>query len=137
VCGRLKSDYRYSASIVYNNFPWKELDEEQKNAIAETATEILEARKADPSCLASQYELLKGYLAKAHKANDKAVAKAYDIDLKMSDEEIALELMRRSVKMAKKKDEKKKKKKTKKKAIKETNGIIEETPQGNLNFADN
>jgi len=137
VCGRLKSDYRYSASIVYNNFPWKELDEEQKNAIAETATEILEARKADPSCLASQYELLKGNLAKAHKANDKAVAKAYDIDLKMSDEEIALELMRRSVKMAKKKDEKKKKKKTKKKAIKETNGIIEETPQGNLNFADN
>lgn len=109
VCGRLKSDFRYSAKIVYNNFPWKILDEEQKNAIEETAVEILEARKADSSSLASQYDLLKGRLAKAHKENDKVVAKAYDIDLSMSDEDIALELMRRSVKLAKSKERKKKK----------------------------
>lgn len=136
VCGRLESRYRYSARIVYNNFPWKELDEEQKNAIAETATEILEDRKADPSCLASQYDMLKGRLANAHKANDKAVAKAYDIDLKMSDEEIALELMRRSVKMAKKKDEKKKKK-TKKRSNQEKKKNLEETSQSNIEFANN
>lgn len=110
VCGRLKSDFRYSADIVYNNFPWKELDEDQKNAIEETATEILEARKEDASSLASQYSLLQGRLAKAHKANDKVVAKAYSIDLNMSDEEIALELMRRSVKLAKPKMKKRKKK---------------------------
>ena len=111
VCGRLESRYRYSAIIVYNNFPWKQLDEEQKKAIEDTATEILEARKADASSLASQYDLLKGRLSKAHKENDKVVAKAYDIDLSMSDEEIALELMRRSVKLAKSKEKKKKKRK--------------------------
>ena len=111
VCGRLKSDFRYSANIVYNNFPWKKLDEEQKMAIEDTATEILEARKTDVSSLASQYDLLKGRLSKAHKENDKIVAKAYDIDLSMSDEEIALELMRRSVKLAKSKEKKKKKRK--------------------------
>ncbi len=111
VCGRLKSDFRYSANIVYNNFPWRKLDEEQKNAIEITATEILEARKADSSSLASQYDLLKGRLSKAHKENDKVVAKVYDIDLNLSDEEIALELMRRSMKLAKSKDKKKKKRK--------------------------
>ena len=50
-------------------------------------------------------------LSKAHKENDKVVAKAYGIDLSMSDEEIALELMRRSVKLAKSKEKKKKKRK--------------------------
>lgn len=132
VCGRLKSDFRYSANVVYNNFPWKELDEEQKNAIEETATEILEARKEDDSCLASQYDLLKGRLAKAHKANDKVVAKAYEIDLNMSDEEIALELMRRSVKMAMVKTKKKKKRKKQlKKEIIKVDNIID---NGNLPF---
>ena len=127
VCGRLKSDYRYSSDIVYNNFPWKELDDEQKNAIEETATEILEARKEDGSCLASQYGLLKGRLAKAHKANDKVVANAYGIDLNMSDEEIALELMRRSVKMAMPKSKKKKKRmKLQKKEIKKNKTDMEE-----------
>jgi hypothetical protein len=137
VCGRLKSDFRYSANIVYNNFPWKELDEEQKSAIEKTATEILEARKEDKSCLASQYNLLKGRLAKAHKENDRVVAKVYDIDLKLSDEEIALELMRRSVKLAKSKEKKKKKKKrnTKpKKEIKQTKKVL---VTGNLNFEEN
>jgi len=111
VCGRLKSDYDYSIKIVYNNFPWKDLDDAQKQAIEETATEILEARREDVSCLASQYDLLQGRLAKAHKANDKVVAEAYGIDTNMSDEDIALELMRRSVKMAKPKEKKKKKRK--------------------------
>ena len=135
VCGRLKSDFRYSANIVYNNFPWKELDEEQKNAIEETATEILEARKEDASCLASQYDLLLGRLAKAHKANDKVVAEAYGIDLNMSDEEIALELMRRSVKLTMSK--KKKGKKQLKKGIKKVyNKVDNRTDKGELPFVE-
>ena len=135
VCGRLKSDYRYSANIVYNNFPWKDLDEEQKAAIEKTATEILEARKADGSSLASQYDLLKGRLSKAHKENDKVVAGAYDIDLNMSDEEIAIELMRRSVKLAKSKEKKKKKRKRHvvKEVIKDPEG---KHVMGNLHFVE-
>ena len=134
VCGRLKSDFRYSANIVYNNFPWKELDEEQKSAIEKTATEILEARKEDASSLASQYNLLKGRLAKAHKENDKVVANAYGIDLNMSDEEIALELMRLSVKLAKSKDNKKKKRKkrVKKEAMKTEKKLV----TGDLSFVE-
>ena len=132
-CGRLKSDFRYSANIVYNNFPWKELDEEQKNDIEETATEILEARKEDGSCLASQYDLLKGRLAKAHKANDKVVAKAYGIDLNMSEEEIILELMRRCVKMTETKTKKKKIKKQPKKEIKK---VEDEEENRKLPFAE-
>ncbi|MBO5579526.1 MAG: methylase [Prevotella sp.] len=115
ICGRLESRYRYSANIVYNNFPWKELDDAQKQAIEETATEILEARREDASCLASQYDLLQGRLAKAHKANDKVVAEVYGIDTDMSEENIALELMRRSEKMAKPKEKKKKKRKVQQK----------------------
>lgn len=136
ICGRLKSDFRYSASVVYNNFPWKVLNEEQRNAIDATATKILEARKKDASCLANQYDLLTGELAKAHKENDKVVAMVYGIDLKMSDEEIALELMRRSVKMAKKKDEKKKKK-TKKRTKQEKGENLTITLQRDIDFADN
>ena len=135
VCGRLESRFRYSANIVYNNFPWKELDEEQKTAIENTAMEILEARKADGSSLAAQYDLLKGRLSKAHKENDKVVAKAYDIDLNMSDEEIAIELMRRSVKLAKSKE--KKKKKRKKNVLKKVdNKPLEIQVMGNLPFVE-
>ena len=132
VCGRLKSDFRYSASIVYNNFPWKELNEEQKDSITATAKEILKVRQEDPSCLASQYDLLMGNLAAAHKANDRVVAKVYDIDLKMSDEEIALELMRRSVKMAKQKA--KRKKKRKKRPKKEVKKVEKVSLQTDINF---
>ena len=41
VCGRLKSDYRYSKEIVYNNFPWPEVSEKQKEDIVATADGIL------------------------------------------------------------------------------------------------
>ena len=44
VCGRLKSDYRYSKDIVYNNFPWPTPTEAQKARIEETAQAILDAR---------------------------------------------------------------------------------------------
>ena len=77
-------------------------------------------------CLASQYDLLQGRLAKAHKANDKVVAEVYGIDTDMSEEDIALELMRRSEKMAKAKEKKKKKRKVLQK--KETPKKIQNRP---------
>lgn len=80
VCGRLKSDYRYSKDIVYNNFPFPTPTEEQKSAIEKTAQGILDARALYPdSSLADLYDPLTmpPELRKAHEANDKAVEKAY------------------------------------------------------------
>ncbi|HEL1887708.1 TPA: DNA methyltransferase [Streptococcus suis] len=82
VAGRLKSDYRYSAKIVYNNFPWPEVTEEQKEKIAQTAQVILDARALYPdSSLADLYDELTMpvELRKAHQANDRAVMTAYDM----------------------------------------------------------
>lgn len=80
VAGRLKSDYRYSAKIVYNNFPWPEVTKEQKEKISQTAQAILDARALYPdSSLADLYDELTmpPELRKAHQANDKAVMQAY------------------------------------------------------------
>ena len=82
VAGRLKSDYRYSAKIVYNNFPWPELTEEQKSKISKTAQAILDARALYPdSSLADLYDELTMpvELRRAHQANDKAVMEAYGL----------------------------------------------------------
>ena len=119
-CGRIKSDYRYSADVVYNNFPWMDLTDEQKTAIAKTADAIIEARNKDKdSTLADMYDYLKGDLLEAHMTNDKLVAKIYGLEGK-TEEDIVLELMRRSIEMAKKADKpKRKSKKTKTKKKKE------------------
>ncbi|HEL0007636.1 TPA: class I SAM-dependent DNA methyltransferase [Streptococcus equi subsp. zooepidemicus] len=80
VAGRLKSDYRYSAKIVYNNFPWPEVTKEQEAKISRTAQAILDARSLYPdSSLADLYDELTmpPELRKAHQANDKAVMQAY------------------------------------------------------------
>lgn len=80
VCGRLKSDYRYSNTIVYNNFPWPKPSEEQKKKIEETAQAILDARALYPnSSLADLYDetLMPPELRQAHRANDLAVCQAY------------------------------------------------------------
>ncbi|HFI0450276.1 TPA: DNA methyltransferase [Streptococcus suis] len=80
VAGRLEMRYRYSAKIVYNNFPWPEVTEEQKEKIAQTAQAILDARALYPdSSLADLYDELTMpvELRKAHQANDAAVMKAY------------------------------------------------------------
>ena len=79
VCGRLKSDYRYSPSV-YNNFPWPELDDEQKARIEQTAQAILDARAKYPDCsLADLYDdvAMPPELRKAHQDNDRAVMRAY------------------------------------------------------------
>lgn len=80
VCGRMKSDYRYSANIVYNNFPWPTPTEEQKQKIEQTAQAILDARALYPdSSLADLYDELTmpPELRKAHHQNDIAVMQAY------------------------------------------------------------
>lgn len=80
VGGRLKSDYRYSASVVYNNFPWPDPSEAQCEAIERTGTGILDARKHYPgSTLADLYDprTMPMDLRKVHEANDKAVDSAY------------------------------------------------------------
>ena len=81
-CGRLKTDYRYSNNVVYNNFPWCEPTDEQKSEIERTAQRILDARNLYPeSCLADLYNdmLMPPELKKAHEENDLAVIKAYGL----------------------------------------------------------
>ncbi|HOH56071.1 MAG TPA: class I SAM-dependent DNA methyltransferase, partial [Paludibacteraceae bacterium] len=81
VCGRLKSDYQYSAGIVYNNFPWPENpSDKQKQAIEAAAQAVLDARAQFPEAsLADLYDPLTmpPVLLKAHQTLDKAVDTAY------------------------------------------------------------
>lgn len=87
VAGRLEMRYRYSAKIVYNNFPWPTVTEEQKQFIANTAQKILDARALYPDCsLADLYHPNKMplELIKAHQENDKAVMKAYGMIKKVN-----------------------------------------------------
>ena len=85
VCGRLKSDYRYSKDIVYNNFPWPDPTDAQKAKIEQTAQAILDARALYPeSSLADLYDELTmpPELRKAHQNNDRAVMQAYGLSVK-------------------------------------------------------
>ncbi|MBE7024413.1 MAG: class I SAM-dependent DNA methyltransferase [Ruminococcaceae bacterium] len=86
VAGRLKSDYRYSKDIVYNNFPWCNPTDEQKAKIEQTAKAIIEARQLYPNCsLADMYGekmYLFAELLKAHRENDRAVMQAYGFPVK-------------------------------------------------------
>ena len=85
VCGRLKSDYSYSNTIVYNNFPWPTPTEEQRARIEQTAQEILDARALYPECsLADLYDevTMPPELRRAHQRNDRAVMQAYGFSVK-------------------------------------------------------
>lgn len=99
VCGRLKSDYDYSAKIVYNNFPWPTVTETQKRKIEQTAQGILDARALYPDCsLAALYDetTMPNELRDAHRANDRAVMEAYGLPVKGTTEASCVaELMRR------------------------------------------
>ena len=98
VCGRLKSDYSYSNSIVYNNFPWPTPTEDQKARIAEAAQAILDARALYPdSSLADLYDptLMPKELLQAHRQNDRLVMQAYGFAAKMTESECVAELFRR------------------------------------------
>ena len=88
VCGRLKSDYRYSKDIVYNNFPWPSPSAEQQAKIERTAQAILDARAKYPdSSLADLYDpnLMPYDLLQAHRDNDRAVKAAYGFPTKMNE----------------------------------------------------
>ena len=98
VCGRLKSDYRYSKDIVYNNFPWPNPTDAQKQTIEQTAQAILDARAKYPDAsLADLYDetTMPPELRKAHQANDRAVMAAYGFDTKISEAECVAKLMER------------------------------------------
>ena len=98
VSGRIKSDYRYSVKIVYNNFPWPNPTKEQKEKIEKTAQAILDARELYPdSSLADLYDELTMpvELRKAHQANDVAVMEAYGFNWKTMTESMCVaELMK-------------------------------------------
>ncbi len=118
VCGRFKSDYCYSAGVVYNNFPWPGVTRENievpveqcvrqeiKEQIEACAQEVLDARKeyadqaqaAGQKCsLADMYDpdndFLYPKLAAAHKSLDKAVEAAYGVDFNGDEEKIVAHL---------------------------------------------
>ena len=81
VCGRLKSDFRYSSSLVYNNYPWPEQPTEKQRAAVEAAAQaVLDARKKFPTdTLADLYDPLTmpPVLVKAHASLDRAVDLCY------------------------------------------------------------
>ena len=98
VCGRLKSDYSYSNTVVYNNFPWPNPTEAQKAKIEQTAQAILDARaKYRDSSLADLYDELTMpvELRKAHQDNDRAVMQAYGFNVKtMTESQCVAELFK-------------------------------------------
>ncbi|ADZ06518.1 putative type II restriction endonuclease [Lactobacillus amylovorus] len=93
VAGRLKSDYQYSSSVVYNTFPWPTPTDKQKAKIEKTAQAILDARALYPdSSLADLYDPLTmpKELLKAHQDNDRAVMEAYGLSVKGTTESDAV-----------------------------------------------
>lgn len=98
VCGRIKSDYRYSNDIVYNNFPWCSPTDEQKAKIEQSAQAILDARDMFPdSSLADLYDpvAMPPQLRRAHQLNDKAVMEAYGFPIKnFTESDCVAELMK-------------------------------------------
>jgi type I restriction-modification system DNA methylase subunit len=108
VCGRLKSDYSYSTTLVYNNFPWPTPSEEQKAKIEQTAQAILDARALYPdSSLADLYDELTMpvELRKAHQQNDKAVMEAYGFDWRnMTESQCVAELFKMYQKLVESKE---------------------------------
>lgn len=98
ICGRIKSDYRYSNDVVYNNFPWPTPTDAQKAKIEQTAQAILDARTLYPdSSLADLYDELTmpPELRKAHQQNDRAVMEAYGFSVKdMTESKCVAELMK-------------------------------------------
>ena len=97
VAGRLRDDFSYSVSIVYNTFAWPEkIKAEQKAKIEATAQSILDARAKYPdSSLADLYDSLTmpAELLKAHRTNDEAVLTAYGFPKDISEEDIVARLM--------------------------------------------
>ena len=97
VAGRLKSDYRYSGNVVYNNFVWPEPSDAQRGEIERCARAVLDARAAHPDAtLADMYDpdndFLFPDLMAAHRALDAAVEDAYGVDFGGDEERIVAHL---------------------------------------------
>lgn len=97
VAGRLKSDYRYTNTIVYNNFVWPDASTEQHGYIESCAQEVLDARAEHPDAtLADMYnpdnEFLFPNLMKAHAELDAAVELAYGVDFNGDENKIVAHL---------------------------------------------
>ena len=98
VCGRLEMRYRITKDNVYNNFPWCNPTDAQRQKIEQTAQAILDARSKYPeSSLADLYGetmYLFSDLLEAHRANDRAVMQAYGFPAKMTESECVAELFK-------------------------------------------
>jgi type I restriction-modification system DNA methylase subunit len=105
VCGRLKSDYRYSKEFVYNTFPWPEASDKQKAEIEKLAKGVLDMREKHPNmCLANLYDpilIVTTGLQKAHDALDRAVMKLYGYAKNLPESAIVADLMERYRELAK------------------------------------
>ncbi|UOC10866.1 DNA methyltransferase [Streptococcus equinus] len=97
VGGRLKTDYRYSAGLVYNTFPVPELSTRRKNMIEEQVFEILDLREELGGTLAELYhkDTMPESLREAHKKLDEIVERAYKDTPFNSDEERLSHLLKR------------------------------------------
>lgn len=105
VAGRLKSDYRYSKDIVYNDFPWPQPSDTQLEKIIQTAHAILDARALYPdSSFADLYDpdLMPIELRRAHRANDAAVLEAYGFPKDATESEIVARLFKMYQKLTEK-----------------------------------
>ena len=103
----MKSDYSYSNTIVYNNFPWPNPTEEQKTQIEQAARIILDTRARYPDAsLADLYDVtaMPPELRRAHQQNDKAVMDAYGFTkghpARTSESACVAELMKRYQQLA-------------------------------------
>ncbi|MBP3885994.1 MAG: class I SAM-dependent DNA methyltransferase [Olsenella sp.] len=97
VAGRLKSDYRYSGDVVYNNFVWPDATPEQREFIESCAQTILDVRTNYPGeSLATLYDpdKMPDDLLDAHKALDAAVEAAYGVDFDGDEEKIVAHLFK-------------------------------------------
>lgn len=97
IAQRLEARYRYSNVIVYNTFPWPDIDDKHREKIADTAQTILDARSNYPDAsLADLYDdfSMPPDLRKAHQANDKAVLQAYGLPVDTTESEIVAHLFK-------------------------------------------
>lgn len=105
VCGRQGNGYRYSKNVVYNNFPFKDLSDEEKDRLNKTGQSILDARAKYPdSTLKELYNetIMPVELRKAHQENDKAVMEVYGFNWRtMSESECVEKLMEMYKKLVK------------------------------------
>ena len=106
VAGRMKSDYSYTSTMVYNTFPWPTPSDKQKERIEATAQAILDAREMFPdNSLADLYDemTMPPELRKAHRANDAAVLEAYGFPRDASESDIVARLFKMYQKLTDKK----------------------------------